>query len=110
MARIVSDAEFEGGIGPLNVEVALDGEEKTAAPSSAAPSSSSPSSSSSAEAAIERARGEIARRIVGAVCSVVKASESPRKGGEGGGEKGENKEKEKEENMEKEVEVGGEAA
>ena len=97
----MSDAEFEGGIGPLNVEVALDGEkekegEKAAA--AAAPSSAAPPPPSSAEAAIERARGEIARRIVGAVCSVVKASESPRKGG---GEKVENKE---------EVDVGGEAA
>ena len=99
VARITSDPEFEGGIGPLNVEVNLD-KAAPSAPSSAAPSAAAAPSS---EAAIESARGEIARRIVEAVSSVVKASESPRKAG------GEDKEKGKEKGKGG-VKVGGEAA
>ena len=91
VARIVSDAEFEGGIRPLNVEVALD-KAKAAA-----------EEERSTDAAIERARGEIARRVVEAVrSSVVEASsESPREAAAGG----EDKEEEKEE-----AKVRGEAA
>ena len=122
VARIVSDAEFEGGIGPLNVEVALDAgkegeEEKTrtkreketgGGEGEGEGGKTAPSAPSSAEAAIESARGEIARRIVEAVSSVVKASESPRTGGGGGG--GGEKEETKEKEQKEEVKVGGEAA
>lgn len=109
MARIVSDAEFEGGIGPLNVEVALDSggddgrekEEKSKGGNEEEKEKTSFLSSS--DAAIERAKAEIARRIVEAVCSVVRVSWSPRKG-KGGEEK---KEEKKEEEEEEEVKVGG---
>lgn len=110
VARIVSDAEFEGGIGPLNVEVSLDEEAKG---EGAAPRASSAPSS---EAAIESARAEIARRVVKAVSSVIEASsESPRKGGEGEKEKDKEKEEmgkvgEGEKEKKEEVQVGGEAA
>ena len=92
VARIVSDAEFEGGIGPLNVEVALD-KAKAAA-----------EEERSTDAAIERARGEIARRVVEAVrSSVVEASsESPREAAAGG--------EDKEEEEKEEAKVRGEAA
>lgn len=109
VARIVSDAEFEGGIGPLNVEVALDSggddgrekEEKSKGGNEEEKEKTSFLSSS--DAAIERAKVEIARRIVEAVCSVVRVSWSPRKG-KGGEEK---KEEKKEEEEEEEVKVGG---
>jgi hypothetical protein len=114
VARIVSDPEFEGGIGPLNVEVALDAEKKKKSEGGgegggAAPFAPSSSSAPSLEAAIESARGEIARRIVEAVRSVVKASESPRKAG---GEKEKEKEgvKVRGDKEKGEVKVGGEAS